>query len=479
MQRCLIACTLFLCCYSWFIVFLSGQTIQLASLHTSHSHAKLLLFMAPGPSITNVERRAINSWMHALNGTGQLIFLVADISVIPSLEALRLCWVRIEGTYDGFALWDAMVSYVHHALHTGVVGITNTDIFVSAPSFHRMLRALRTIRFERIKRYKSQLGSFITRGGATKEWLAVGTRYDIEGKTRMVPHRRGGYDIWLWNVFPGCGLPVNVTQPPFRFGRPIFDNWFLDIALRRGDRHVIDVSSTLLLLHHAHKHKINTTEFGDWEQQKSISSANVYINEWLGFWINGSMSMHLNGLGSPCEAPYMLASCMETTVCLEHRESRVPCASWIPRSYMEHKPNATSIMHIRSASRRHAIAVQFLPASDSSIESWNHLAYRQWPHTSELIATRKASTVVRFSFTQRMLASNARCNLEHAAIKTYAFEASDDNGYKWGVGRGLPVFREENVSFDTGFDMYSIPWLLDLKGFCVFAQQKSCSKVTH
>lgn len=414
-------------------------------LFPSPSSPTLCVFttVAKGSGDARVER-VLREWSRLLNGfIGELVLIVTGGGDAQPSHPLGYETLRVDATWTGLPRVDAMMDAAHAwARRRGarVAVMVNSDVMPSA----RARDALRWLSVPEERPHGAVFGTYKPRGRATKEWFAVAARFDVyHNETVQTLHRMGGYDLWAWSTSSDLGLAI----PPFRMGRSMYDNWLLDELLRRGTRHVVDLTPCAPLWHTAHRRLFGTS--GDWfHAVKTSGNADAYVNRHLAF-ANG----YTTSLGTWCEPPW---TCRveegKSTFALHRRVTRsnVMCT---PRSahFPECDVDADSSDCIAEIARRTDASramTEFLPdASKRSGQSALYRAtHRTWPHTLErqVHARRdpKANVVVLTAFNRGYLpfAINVHCAMDRLGVRHLTMGALDRMAYAVGVSYGLPVF---------------------------------------
>ena len=244
-----------------------------------------LIFMAPAPFTTEngtrqeganengfiKERaarqvRAVDSWLQAAPFNVTLVLFVNEISAVEFAESRGIPYLCIDSTVDGLPRFDTLITTMRRigqGCNETVVGLTNSDIVLRDPAvFGAVIRSLKAFGWTEHPLQFAQPfmkfadASFDGRLVISEGWFAVAERFDVDADGQETKHMAGGYDFWLWNEVPRKIPLIDVTIPPFWYGRPEFDNWFLDMMLSSTTRHAIDLTKVLRLAYHSHSRRL-------------------------------------------------------------------------------------------------------------------------------------------------------------------------------------------------------------------------------
>ena len=254
-----------------------------------------LIFMAPAPFTTeNTTRqdsvlekaftkeraarqeRAVDSWLQAAPFNVTLVLFVNEISAVEFAESRGIPYLCIDSTLDGLPRFDTLITTMRRQCDDTVVGLINSDIVLRDPGvFGAAIRSLKAFGWtEHPLQFAQPFMKFADvfvdgRLVISEGWFAVAERFDIDADGQETKHMAGGYDFWLWNEVPRKLPVVDVTIPPFWYGRPEFDNWFLDMILSSTTRHAIDLTKVLRLAHHSHSRRLfSGASIRSWGQAK-------------------------------------------------------------------------------------------------------------------------------------------------------------------------------------------------------------------
>jgi hypothetical protein len=204
----------------------------------------LTLFTVPKPfsgHIAVIQKNAIQSW--ARLGQGCRIVLCADEKGTRELAEMvgAIYLPEIERNSFGTPLLSSVFAKVARLTEHPLLCYLNADIIV----FPDLLDAVRRIPWV--------------------NFLLIGRRTNVDITEPLCFHRPGwAQQLRDWarttgKLAPASGIDYMVfsassvlrTLPPFAVGRPCWDNWFVDRALRCG-LPVVDATSVVLALHQNH-----------------------------------------------------------------------------------------------------------------------------------------------------------------------------------------------------------------------------------
>lgn len=470
------------------------ESPQCASTLREDEAVELQIFVAPafrGDSDEDARQEwAVDSWVRACRGArARVVVLAAEPAAAEFAARKGLRHVCIGKTMLGPPRFDEIVAVL--AAQRGVVVFVNADVGVdgSIVGLARLNATLAPVRTE--------WGKFERAPGMPHgDWIAVARRRNFSSGAR---HVGGGYDLWAWNNPNRPLLPFEI--PPLRVGRPNFDNWFLSMAISTGQRHVIDATEAIVILHKDHGR-----HFGDGAAAKKgnifsyyrSGNADAYVNMHLAYrWYEASGKRYSYAVahGTTCEAPYVLDAAWS----LSTRAARLNygCTPGCPIAHFRlacprDGVGPLSGSFFRSMVKGYAdeterlrLATHYLPGIRSPNMPLKSVyfepAQTRWPYTVDSVLSLRATPrgavvlVVANSAAQEYVA-NFHCNMQRIGLDHDVVAALDDALYEWGVLQGMPVFHAavlQAPSTDYAeFHDHSFRSLTKLKSLVVLAVLK-------
>jgi len=472
------------------------------------SKTKVVVFLAPifrGDSEEDRRQKwSIGTWKEATEQAGnvRLAFLASEHLVIEYARSHGIPYLCVSRTLFGPPRFDEIVYRVHNSIERGVVVFANSDIGVLSDGVHpesvqRLspesadtlargprghtsllnLLSLSTLLGNHQKPVHAEWGPFETLDAAAphSSWLAVGRRFDISASGKTSINTDGGYDVWAWNVFPGCEPLLPFAIPPFRIARPNFDNWFLSLSISIGQRHVIDITDSFMTLHHAHHHRfrggdVASKAAGGYDNFYKSGDADNYINYHLAFANytdrrSGRNFSYAWTHGTACEAPFVTAT-DGAKWALRRRwvRSGFKCAWCFLSAFKMNCPadgvgdhNSTWGRQVARLTaeqtekeRRQSMLLPGLKADMSRVpvelQRFYKAANESWPfrfrEILELRASRPGKIVMLFvaSSSARDFVANFHCSMTRLGVDNHVLAAIDDELYRWAVLQSIPVF---------------------------------------
>lgn len=420
------------------------------------SHAKHCIFVTipPGQNPHDPKNRftaSITEWKALIAKlSAEIVMFDTDDDSVLFARQIGIRYTRpVTMTWDGLARLDSMTEVAHTwtVSHNGTVSIfVNADI---RPT-HSVIGVFKDL-FDRLPKFLATKPIATTRYGPfennathrTSSWFAVAPRTDLYHHDQtMRLHDLGGYDFWAWDVRQPL---FRSSTPPFRYGRPMYDNWLLDALITRGDRHVIDLSGCMNIYHSVHTRIFGNS--GSWYNSLRSGEHNAYLNRYMAFQHGYRLSV-----GTWCETPWV---CSEMKLKRRFLRSNVECS---PRTghFFECDVDISSRKCLEAVEYRTRVASMKVPSIPDGrfkrkrMGSVYASAQKKWPYTlREQVARRKSldDILLLSVFNKRYtsFAMNFKCTMDRFNVKTYTMGALDRNAYEFGVKYGLPVFDGYNL----------------------------------
>lgn len=413
------------------------------------------IFSAPKPFVESdkeVNLRAIRSWQR-LVPRPKITLLGDDVGYAEVAEEYGLHIHRnIDKTFLGVPLFNSMFNVANQSKATVAV-IMNGDIVLLEDFICTLKRVL--TRFE--------------------NFLVISARYDLEevpndaqegsdnydavmrdyALRHGILHTYGGMDLWAWN--PDGPRLYDGQMPHFIFGRGKYDNWLTHETIVAGRRHVIDASEAVMSVHIRHGYNLvsqprrsllSSNEGKFWSQGKK-SKFELFINIYL--------SMHTgsykNQMGNILFAPWRLARCLEPEgSCFVRRSRPGACNCEYSVSSVATQTDAKMVQGsrvIQCGIVSKETEVDYEIPSQASIKYVSEPASFGMPLTlksvTEKLVINKTMIVTTLNFGYKNIMMNWVCNLRYLNITNFVIAALDDELYKFGYTRGLPVYLESEV----------------------------------
>lgn len=429
---------------------------------------QLQIFMAPVfRGDVDEERRqkwAIDSWLEACRSTkARLVLLAADGPTAEFGRSRGIPHVCVTRTLFGPPRFDEIIHRIHKSLERGVVVFVNADIGVARASLERLARLTNVLGKQHPRR--TEWGKFETERDkpAHASWLAVARRFDISADSTTTKNTDGGYDLWAWNVFPGCRPLLPFDIPPFKIARPTFDNWFLSLSISTGFRHVIDATDAVVTFHHVHAHRFRVTAQRGYDEFYTNGDIDSYINRHLAFRFYEYEQRNYSYAwthGTACEAPFVYDGANLTTRRIRSNFLCTPC--YLTNFHMECPADGVGDVSgdwgrrvaklTRDQTVRNRKQTDVLPGlrvDDSVIPDQHYYApaKERWPYSFPRILEMRASTpgrvviLVTANNAARSFVKNFHCNMQRLGVEHHVVAALDDDLYYWGVVESIPVFQ--------------------------------------
>ena len=306
--------TALLATYATFVAIiphLHGDSFK-SSLGDSNSSevSSIELYFAPKPHFHEVPRNLV-AWLNELKkiGGGVVLLLneLEDIEIAVN-SGFKTAPVQ---EVDGLPTLSSMLTTTAR-FSSSAVGFANSDILPDAGT-GSVLKRLLTMDTTSLRMYvtDSKLRQYEIKR-EPRDWLYVASRRDYESvATESHVHMEGGVDFWLWNVHRTHDiLGVRERIPPFRLGRPWFDNWLTATAMQVGGRLVLDATQVLNLYHKSHVRVGNRPDWSDmkfFESDKAWNANKMAATKRIPTF-RGTWSYYVLGIGTTCEAPYFLVN---------------------------------------------------------------------------------------------------------------------------------------------------------------------------
>lgn len=329
-------------------------------------------------------------------------------------------------------------------------------------------------------------------------FLAVGARYDVDhlpvfttwSETQREFAQRTGalanlgtVDFLAWTT--GGPRLVRHSVPPFIFGQPKFDNWFVHEAVATAARPVVDLSEVVVPIH------INTVRTSsDGLASKNISIpraatrhpltlASTVMSSRVEMLINTFLShtgSFAPGLGTPRHAPWKLGACHEPGgTCLVHRRRVGLCACEytpsVARALMDPKFDRLGRprMHLST------------PLNDC------HLTYTlptrvvngagkfglplTLEDALEAVAMNGTVIVSAVNYGYRHIMMNWVCHMRRLSMSNFIIAALDEDTYRFALSHGIATY------FEDSFDKHVETHLLGEQGEYGSVQFKRLTKM--
>lgn len=385
-----------------------------------------LLFVAP-KSFDEVPIN-LKKWKLYIEGIGHLIILSNDSQTRRASALMGISTLCIEHSLDGFPRFDLMMAKMEHMQPDGVVAFANSDLDVTLEGMFEFVRATKWIENKGplnlitpdtfLKPYKiSDLN--------TKFWFAALNRWNYDNDVeKLKEHNVGGYDVWAWNIHQGGPSLLPFDIPPFQYPLASYDNWLMDIVNKEATRNVIDFTGVTKFTHKEHSRK-NYTEV---VYHPNDSSIGFYLNRYLALHeprsSTSSLLHHCVGCGTLIGSPYYISrNGIEGDLILKER-----------KSYQHHIPHRSNeLVEDMTKKKRNS----FIKIADDIASKFNLQALVSERANKEGFVL---LTSVTYNYREYLL--NFICNLERIgnSFQHMVIAALDDDMYKWGALRGLPVF---------------------------------------
>ena len=289
---------------SWF--FLTIVTLSFVRiLYPKMQHDTRYHVFAVVKPIENVQDAApqilaVSSWLRSLPGARVHLFCNHQLTIRIFEEYLANHHQNIEFIeryYEGvhgIPLFSSVVDIVQKSAKDGVIILLNSDIHLSDDVF---------LSVEHVKKVSHRLQWH-------GHWFLCSSRFDVEhqNNNKRILHTFGGVDLFAWPA--GVEVTIDKSLPPFIWGRPRYDNWFLNQVIQDGLVHVVDITEAAKILHVTHSHTIvNDSKSGEnvWTSGNTHSNWQIYINNALAF----KFGKYRSDLGTTRHATYKLINCEE------------------------------------------------------------------------------------------------------------------------------------------------------------------------
>ena len=305
---------------------------------TSSSTPTFQLFIAPKPGFESSVPHSIRAWEKKLrNIDGEVIILLNEPGDILIARNAGFRTERVQESENGFPLLDSLLRVISKYRTSQLVGFCNSDILPGELFSERVqsLAKLDTLGWhQRTVDVNLQLLVSDTKL-QSNAWMIILSRYDFTDTPRDAHvFKDGGVDMWIWNNVAGINdfIGTGAGIPPFRLGRPWFDNWLTATAMQLDGRQVIDGTNYLRIDHKIHKRlgglrdwsNISVLESDlEWTLNKQYSRTQICH-------VDGKCSMYRLGIGTTCEAPfYLTGSELDQSKSFEvvERDRLIPCPS--------------------------------------------------------------------------------------------------------------------------------------------------------
>lgn len=426
------------------------------------------VFMAPiFRGDVDEERRqkwAIETWLDACrHKKARLVLLAADGFTVEFAQSRGIPHLCLTRTVFGPPRFDEIIHIIHKSIERGVVVFVNSDI--GAGHVEKLVKV--TTLLGKRHPVRAEWGRFETDWDepAHAEWLAVARRFDVSSEDATTKNKDGGYDLWAWNVFPGCRPLLPFDVPQFKIARPTFDNWFLSVSISTGYRHVIDATDAIVTFHHVHQHRFREdgpAAQGGYDEFYKNGNIDSYINRHLAFrlyeWENRSYSYAWTH-GTACEAPFVLGANNVTTRRFRSNFLCTPC--YLRNFHMEcpedgvgdvdgawGKRVAALTRNQTARNRRQTRLLPGLGVDDSVIPDKHYYGpvKERWPYSFPRILELRATAsrvvvLVTANNAARSFVANFHCNMQRLGVAHHVLAALDDDLYYWAVLESIPVFQ--------------------------------------
>lgn len=285
------------------------------------------LFFAPKPHFREVPYNLI-AWQHELKEIrGGVVLLLnepGDIEVATK-SGFRTAPVQ---EVDGLPTLSSVLATTRR-YSTSAVGFANSDL-LPGKGTGTILRQLLTMDTTLLRMYvtDSDLRQYDIQR-KPRDWLYIASRREYDRIfTESHIHMEGGVDFWFWNVHRTHHiLGVHAIIPPFRLGRPWFDNWLTATAMQVGGRLVLDATEVLRLYHKSHNRVGNHPDWSDmkfFETDKAWSANKISATKKVKTF-RGTQSYYTLGIGTTCEAPYFLVHDTSERLWFQRRNVSLAC----------------------------------------------------------------------------------------------------------------------------------------------------------
>ena len=302
-----LACAIILLALFLLVICLHEESVAISSKET------LILFLAPKPGLRTHFPKNLFLWQAELNSiNGRVVLLLNEADDIEVSKDFGFDTLSVQETESGLPLLSSILEVASTFTTSSLVGFLNSDLLpgkdfaatilavldIKLPQ-HRILTLDNNLQIKPLARHRPG-------------WLLVGSRIDyMDTPSDGHIFTEGGVDMWIWNNIENSNtiLGINVEIPPFCLGRPWFDNWLTATAIQLGGRHVIDSTQELHFLHRIHRRIHNLSNWedmsllandADWVRNRDMASTKICSTE-------GHCAEYRLGIGTTCEAPYILA----------------------------------------------------------------------------------------------------------------------------------------------------------------------------
>mmetsp|Transcript_2861 Transcript_2861/g.10349 ORF Transcript_2861/g.10349 Transcript_2861/m.10349 type:complete len:362 (-) Transcript_2861:595-1680(-) len=322
------------------IIFISGILYLLVlgkySVSVDQSEInklKLVLVIAPKPNFSNVPKSLL-LWRNALTLSGGKVLLLLNLPSDRSVAAKAGFLVDyVRESHNGLPLLNSIIDATKK-YDSAIVGFCNSDLEPSLHDVHTFFEYVLSESWaENWRKGETEILSSDPMPHSDA-WLIVASRMDYQNNfTDKKPHKAGGVDFWLWNHAKLGILGLGESTPAFRLGRPLFDNWLTAMAIQLRQRHIIDATLPLNVMHKNHerlgqlsswKNRTLRSSDEDWLQNTRLAKTRVCIQRLC--------SRYRGGIGTACEAPFYLENHMGSTnvynytqIYVRKRAAPMPC----------------------------------------------------------------------------------------------------------------------------------------------------------